>query len=340
MRDYGVVHTKFWTEPDVLAMSERGRLLFLYLLTGPHTTASGCFRLPLAYIAADLGWELETVCQTFSELSANGFAYHCQASSWVVIPKFLKHNPIANPNCGKAIATQIEQLPQNFSYIGLLFEMLEPFCTRLPNGFLNGLRNRMPNQDQNQKQEQEEERHPSDEGCSSPAQGTPKDGTPSENPPEASEPQATGRDGKETGEEASDAGNGSGKSGKKRPPPDCPHEAIVALYHELLPGNPRVALWDDDRRASLRARWREDPARRSLAWWRDYFARVARSDFLTGRKPGKGGPFYPDLEWLVGPRNMGKVLNGRFDNRGPNTGSAQTDRNMQTAMEWAMETRQ
>lgn len=95
----------------------------------------------------------------------------------------------------------------------------------------------------------------------------------------------------------------------------CPHDQIVALYHELLPTNPRVRYWTDARKKHLQGRWREDPKRQTLAWWRSYFEFCAESEFLTGRsKPTKDhpSPFLPDLEWLVKSANLVKVLERKY----------------------------
>ena len=91
--------------------------------------------------------------------------------------------------------------------------------------------------------------------------------------------------------------------------PKCPHQEIIALYHELLPELPPVKVWNRHRRQLLQARWREDRARQSLDWWREYFALVRASPFLLGRG---GAEFRADLEWLIRPRNMPKVLEGRY----------------------------
>jgi hypothetical protein len=96
----------------------------------------------------------------------------------------------------------------------------------------------------------------------------------------------------------------------------CPHKKIIEAYHEALPQCPKVKSWTEANRKNLRTRWREDKQRQSLEWWRKYFAKVAESDFLTGRVQSDR-PFVADLEWLVRPTNMGKVLNGRYDNRKP-----------------------
>jgi uncharacterized protein YdaU (DUF1376 family) len=100
------------------------------------------------------------------------------------------------------------------------------------------------------------------------------------------------------------------------PAGDCPHAEIVALYHEMLPANPRVKVWSEDRKANLRSRWREDPKRQSLDYWRRFFASVGESEFLTGRvcKPGER-PFLAGLDWLVLPKNFIKVIEGRYHDR-------------------------
>lgn len=108
-------------------------------------------------------------------------------------------------------------------------------------------------------------------------------------------------------------GGGGGGSGD---PPPCPHQEIVELYHELLPANPRVKVWSDERQANLRARWREDEKRQSLDYWRRFLTHVAASEFLTGRAtaPGKR-PFFAGLDWLVLPSNFIKVIEGKYHDR-------------------------
>ena len=97
---------------------------------------------------------------------------------------------------------------------------------------------------------------------------------------------------------------------------NCPHSDIIALYHELLPANPRIKVWGGARADSLRSRWREDPKRQNLDYWRRYFAHVSASPFLTGKVEGQGGrPFLPGLDWLVKASNFAKVIEGRYHER-------------------------
>jgi hypothetical protein len=110
---------------------------------------------------------------------------------------------------------------------------------------------------------------------------------------------------------------GKGKEEKLTPPANaadpCPHDEIIALYHEHLPMLTQVRIWNDKRKSMLRARWREDSSRQTLDWWAEYFRYVAKSDFLCGRT---AKPFTCSLEWLVCPTNFAKVVEGNYENRG------------------------
>jgi hypothetical protein len=115
-------------------------------------------------------------------------------------------------------------------------------------------------------------------------------------------------------------------------PPDCPHERIVALYHELLPTCPRVMEWTAARQGYLRQRWREKSksngsgsgyatVHAGVAWWREFFLWIGSSKFLTGRAAsGKEGrrPFTADLEWLLKPNNFAKAIEGKYHDGGVN----------------------
>ena len=107
MRDYGQVQTTFWGRSALL--SDRAKLLALYLLTGPHSTGLGCFRLPYGYVVADLGWTQDSVRKAFAELSRNGFAD--RFDDVVFVPKFLRFNGMANPNVALARQKEYEALP-------------------------------------------------------------------------------------------------------------------------------------------------------------------------------------------------------------------------------------
>lgn len=97
---------------------------------------------------------------------------------------------------------------------------------------------------------------------------------------------------------------------------DCPHQDIIALYHEILPMCPQVRDWTPARAAQLRARWNEDPKRQTLTYWRDFFEYVKECDFLVGRVSGRERkPFLASLVWLTKPENFAKVREGNYENK-------------------------
>jgi len=93
--------------------------------------------------------------------------------------------------------------------------------------------------------------------------------------------------------------------------PRCPVKRIVALYHEVLPELPPVQEFPEASVKMLRQRWRSDPERQSLDWWRGFFSYVRGCPFLMGEKTD----FTADLLWLVRPTNFAKVLNGNYQER-------------------------
>lgn len=98
--------------------------------------------------------------------------------------------------------------------------------------------------------------------------------------------------------------------------PNVPHSEIVAAYNEILATQGLVAvkpkLWaGSERAAALRTRWREDPGRQSVDYWRRFFEYVAQSDFLMGRAK-TGRPWSADLGWLLKRENFAKVCEGKY----------------------------
>lgn len=111
---------------------------------------------------------------------------------------------------------------------------------------------------------------------------------------------------------ADDSSDLLGKVPKKQIP-NCPHMAIIELYHEILPEMPGVVSWEEDRRKWLAARWKADPERQNLDWWRAYFEAVRGMPWLMGERAGRdGNTFKCSLEWLIRPKNFAKVIEGTY----------------------------
>ncbi|TFF37443.1 hypothetical protein E3U47_18170 [Pseudomonas sp. RIT623] len=87
------------------------------------------------------------------------------------------------------------------------------------------------------------------------------------------------------------------------------------MFNRLLtPTLPAVVLVSEARKKQLRARWNQSDVHQSLEFWAEYFADVAKSDFLMGRAAGKfgGAPFRATFDWLIAPSNFVKVVEGNY----------------------------
>jgi len=62
MAKYRLVRTEFWTNPIVSEeMTPEDRYFYLYLLTNPHTTQIGIYKITKKQIAFDMGYSIESV---------------------------------------------------------------------------------------------------------------------------------------------------------------------------------------------------------------------------------------------------------------------------------------
>lgn len=117
MREYGKIKSAFWIDGDerVASMDDAERLLFAYLMSGPHTTALGCFYAPDGYMANDLRWPVSKLSGTVAKLVAKGFACRT-ASGWVWLRKFLRHNTPESPNVWKHIERLAKAIPADVPF--------------------------------------------------------------------------------------------------------------------------------------------------------------------------------------------------------------------------------
>lgn len=103
----------------------------------------------------------------------------------------------------------------------------------------------------------------------------------------------------------------------------CPHDAIVAIYHEVLPELPSVRLMGDARKRAIKTFWvwvfeskksdgtpRAATAEQALAWIRDYFDRARQNDWLMGRSAKGSGheKWECDLDFLMTEKGKKHVI--------------------------------
>lgn len=139
MRDYGQVQCSWWGHPDTASLDDIEKLLFLYLLTGPHSNGLGCYRIPFGYVSSDTGKDMETVSEAFKKMEAKGLIRYCEDTDFVHIINYMKWNGIANPKVAAARQKEFEAIPSRCKLIpevaGDIIEhgkhFKEPFLYRL-----------------------------------------------------------------------------------------------------------------------------------------------------------------------------------------------------------------
>lgn len=139
MREYGQIQSSYWTHPDIQSLSTDTKLLGAYLLTCQHTNGLGCFRMPSGYIAIDLSINIETVKEGLLELLRNGFLRWCDKTEYVLIPDFLRWNPIINPNSAKARAKEFEVIPSKSGVYPNLINALLKYSKYFEDDFISRL---------------------------------------------------------------------------------------------------------------------------------------------------------------------------------------------------------
>jgi len=126
MRTYGKVKITFWDDERIKKLPDPAKLLAIYCLTCEHSNAIGCFRLPLGYIETDLAWEKAKAEDALTELIASGFALYDRDSAFILMPRYLEHNPIENSRVGKMCVQLINAAMRARPIFPALWQALQP----------------------------------------------------------------------------------------------------------------------------------------------------------------------------------------------------------------------
>lgn len=111
-RLYWRVSPAFWGDEKVKLWSDDMRVLALYLLTCPHRTAEGLFRLPIGYALTDLGWTEKRFRNGFEALSDAGFVQYDEPAGVCLIMNALEYQAPENPKQRLGAVRRIEELPE------------------------------------------------------------------------------------------------------------------------------------------------------------------------------------------------------------------------------------
>ena len=108
---YFRVATRFWTDEKSSCWDDDIKLLALYLLTCPHRTTEGIFRLPKSYALGDLGWSQRRLNAAWKVLVSGEFLQYDDKAQVALLTHALRYQAPENPNQMKAARKSFETLP-------------------------------------------------------------------------------------------------------------------------------------------------------------------------------------------------------------------------------------
>lgn len=94
------------------------------------------------------------------------------------------------------------------------------------------------------------------------------------------------------------------------PVPDAVDRAVAIWNDVCAPNCGKVLRVVNGRRATFLKRFAEDFGS-SVSQWEEYCLRIARSDFLTGKKI----EWQADFDWVLKPAHVTRIIEGKYDNR-------------------------
>lgn len=109
MSRYTTVESIIWHDEKFRGLDEDARILFLYLLTSPHSNMMGLFYLPELYACSDLQWEPERYRRGINTLCHTLLIEVDRDIIWV--KNYLKHNQIKGEKQVTGLANRLMALP-------------------------------------------------------------------------------------------------------------------------------------------------------------------------------------------------------------------------------------
>lgn len=129
---YTKIYDRIWAMAKRKGLNTNETLLYIYSFSCPHRTLLGLFKLPLSYIAEDLGFSLPVTKKLMLSLENKNLIEYDTANSLILIKKFLECNEIPNRNVEKkAVRIAESGLPDTPLFEGLLLETA-PYKEKLP----------------------------------------------------------------------------------------------------------------------------------------------------------------------------------------------------------------
>ncbi|MER9200476.1 hypothetical protein NKH74_14815 [Mesorhizobium sp. M0933] len=110
-REFSKISPKVWRSKRFRALrSDDARFLLLFLLTSEHQTSAGCFRMPDAYAAADLGWQTDRMQAARQQLVEGGLLAFDSVTDEYFVTGWFGHNKPMNSSHQKSIVRVVAEM--------------------------------------------------------------------------------------------------------------------------------------------------------------------------------------------------------------------------------------
>lgn len=110
---YAKIYDVMWENPAFTALPVQAKLGYTYLCSCGHCNQIGYFRMPLAYMATDMGIDVMEAAKIMKALEAGKFILFNPDTSRVLIRSYLKWNAPASGSNVKAMAKIFDELPDD-----------------------------------------------------------------------------------------------------------------------------------------------------------------------------------------------------------------------------------
>lgn len=129
------ISTSVWNDAKFLDASDDIQLLWFHLRTTPFSNPLGCYKIPLAGLAAEKRWPLRRYRQTFAKGLREGFWKVDERFHVVFFPKHFKYNKPSNPNVLLSWLKFLDAIP-NCPLKAELINTLKTFAEGWGEGFV------------------------------------------------------------------------------------------------------------------------------------------------------------------------------------------------------------
>ncbi|MDB4984424.1 MAG: phage replication protein [Patescibacteria group bacterium] len=113
-----MVNTKFWTDTFISSLSAIEKLLFIYLLTNPHTDISGMYEIPLNHISMETGIKIKKILIILKKFEVSEKIIYREG--WICVSNFIKHQAL-NPSVVKGVNIGLTRAPKELIEYRIMF---------------------------------------------------------------------------------------------------------------------------------------------------------------------------------------------------------------------------